>query len=192
MEVFNTNIPPPTSECSVTALASSFNISRAFAGAVAKWRFRARLDAQFYFKTRARERELRRRISVWRDWLTRAGQVRSYPLQDIVSLLSFFVGVHHPFTPPAKPTLLQYCCTTNAQSGSPYVDASQNGEVGSHEPGRYDSTHFIYATHMKNYYQCGCNPTCWLNTYLRKHRNAALTRANNTLQVTRPPHRGAC
>ena len=51
-----------------------------------------------------------------------------WPLQDSVRLQCFFVGlqcffvvVNHPFTPPpaAKPTLLQYYCTPDAQYTTP-------------------------------------------------------------------------
>jgi len=45
----------------------------------------------------------------------------AWPLQHIVPLYSFFVGVHHPFIapPPAKPTIFQYFCTTIAQYTTP-------------------------------------------------------------------------
>jgi len=50
------------------------------------------------------------------------GGINSSPLQYIVSLQSFIVGVNHPFTPPppAKPTLMQYYCTTIAQYTTPH------------------------------------------------------------------------
>ena len=56
----------------------------------------------------------------WRR--TRRARKTGGPSQDIVSLQSFIVGVHHPVVappPPAKPTLLQYYCTTIAQYTRP-------------------------------------------------------------------------
>jgi len=95
------------------------------------WR-RGQAEAEGEVDARGLGRQGRRRACPWskvehRAWRRPQGATggrgaKGWPLHDIVLLHSFIVGVIHPFMPPppAKPTLLQYYCTTIAQCTPPH------------------------------------------------------------------------